>query len=195
MATQIVDNGATIQIVNDGNVVLVTKQQIKTIDTIRNNIVRLDIGGGPLHNIFLRADEVNSPEGLNNNVGLRDYINGLLVRIDNGGGSGSATEANQLEQIRLMNTLIEKVTELAAAFRTGGGSNGIRKPLRIDESNAGVIYYGYAPLNSNTSDAVWAIERATIDKDIIIYDWADNNENYDNVWDDRNILNYNRAIR
>jgi hypothetical protein len=192
MATQIVDNGATIQIINNDNVILVTKQQIKTIDTIRNNIVRLDIGGGPLHNIFLRADEVNSPEGLNNNVGLRDYINGLLVRGDNGGGG--ATEANQQEEIRLLNTLIQKVTELAAALRSGGG-NSVRKPLRIDESNAGVIYYGYAPLNSNTGDAVWAIERATIDKDIIIYDWADNNENYDNVWDDRNILNYNRIVR
>jgi hypothetical protein len=192
MATQIIDNGATIQIVNDGNVVLVTKQQIKTIDTIRNNIVRLDIGGGPLHNIFLRADEVNSPEGLNNNVGLRDYINGLLVGRVNGGG---ATEANQQEEIRLLNSLIEKVTELATAIRSGGGTNGTRKPLRIDESNAGVIYYGYAPLNSNTTDAVWAIERATIDKDIIIYDWADNNENYDNVWDDRGVLNYKRPNR
>jgi hypothetical protein len=191
MATQIIDNGATIQIVNDGNVVLVTKHQIKTIDTIRNNIVRLDFGGGPLHNIFLRADEVNSPEGLNN-IGLRDFINGLLVRNENGGG---ATESNQQEEIRLLNSLVEKVMELATTIRNSGGTNGIRKPLRIDESNAGVIYYGYAPLNSRTSDAVWAIERATIDKDIIIYDWADNNENYDNVWDDRGVLNYNRPIR
>jgi hypothetical protein len=191
MATQIIDNGATIQIVNDGNVVLVTKHQIKTIDTISNNIVRLDIGGGPLHNIFIRADEVNSPEGLNN-IGLRDFINGLLVRNANGGG---ATESNQQEEIRLLNSLVEKVMELGTTIRNSGGTNGIRKPLRIDESNAGVIYYGYAPLNSNTSDAVWAIERATIDKDIIIYDWADNNENYDNVWDDRGVLNYNRPIR
>ena len=51
--TEIYNDGASLRIVNSGNVILVSKLQIKTIDTIRNDVVRLDIGEGALKNIYL----------------------------------------------------------------------------------------------------------------------------------------------
>jgi hypothetical protein len=185
MATQIIDNGATIKIVNNGNILLVTKHQIKTIDTIRNNTVRIDIGGGPLHNIFIKSDEVSEP-AIVDNLGLRDYINGLLI----GGVNGTATESNQVLEIKLLEKIQKGIADLVGIIRNNSGASTIRKPIRIDESEAGVIYYGYAALGSDPSMPVWAIEKATINRDIIVYNWAGGTENYDKIWEERFALIY-----
>ena len=50
---QLFNDGAVIRIENGTKTLLVTKEQVKTIDTIQNNIVRIDIGEGPLKNIFI----------------------------------------------------------------------------------------------------------------------------------------------
>src|SRR5689334_23429610 len=58
---QITNDGAVIRIEKNGKILLVAKDQVKTIDIVHANIVRIDIGEGPLKNIFLNYQEVASP--------------------------------------------------------------------------------------------------------------------------------------
>ena len=62
--------------------------------------------------------------------------------------------------------------------------------LKVDDAGGGVTYVGRAKCGAATSDAIWSIKRLTIvgaDSDV---EWADGNNDFDNVWDDRAALTY-----
>jgi hypothetical protein len=183
MATEIYNDGASIRIVNDGNVILVSKLQIKTIDTIRNDVVRIDIGEGALKNIYLKYAEVSVPKGIPDVNKLRDELNTMLQSTVGGG----ATENKQDTEIKILSEILRTLIEIGTKLT---GSGGVRQPIRIDESNPNVVYNGFAAAGAIVTDAVWAIQRVTREKDIIIYEWADGDELYDNIWDNRYALNY-----
>lgn len=183
MPIEIYNNGASLKIVNGGSVILVSKIQIKTIETIRGDVVRLDIGEGALKNIYLKYSEVTIPEGMADAAQLRDTINAMLLSNVGGG----ATEVKQDTEITILNGILTALQDLKGIINIGGG---IKQPVRIDESTPNVVYYGYAIAGASTSEAVWAIQRATRAADIITYEWADGNELFDNIWDSRYILTY-----
>ncbi|MBK6937006.1 MAG: hypothetical protein IPH18_09110 [Chitinophagaceae bacterium] len=79
MAIEIFNDGASLRILNKGSVILVSKLQIKTIETIRNDVVRLDIGEGALKNIYIKFADVTTPAGLADAGQLRDAINAMLL--------------------------------------------------------------------------------------------------------------------
>jgi hypothetical protein len=182
--TEIYNDGASLRIINNGNVILVSKSQIKTIDTIRNDVVRLDIGEGALKNIYIKFPEVTIPAGLGDATQLRDEINTML--LSNVGGI--ATEIKQDTEIIILNGILTALTDLKVIMNKTGGC--CKNPIRIDESTPNVIYNGFAITGAVTSEAVWAIQRITREKNIIIYDWADGNELYDNIWDSRYEVSY-----
>ena len=93
MAFQIFNDGACIRIENGTKTLLVTKEQVKTIDTVQNNIVRIDIGEGALKNIFINYQDVTSPV-VNSGNELREVINSMLLSDQYDGGD--ATESTQL---------------------------------------------------------------------------------------------------
>ncbi|HRI22594.1 MAG TPA: hypothetical protein PLA68_16655 [Panacibacter sp.] len=186
MAIEIINDGASLRIVNKGSAILVNKLQIKTIETIRNDVVRLDIGEGALKNIYIRFADVTTPAGLVDAGQLRDAINAMLLS----NVAGGATEIKQDTEINILNGILGALTDMKVILNNGGGGGGIKQPIRIDESTPNVVYNGFAVTGSLTVDAVWAIQRVTREKDIIIYEWADGNELYDNVWDDRYNLAY-----
>jgi hypothetical protein len=184
MPTEIFNDGACIRILSNNNTLLLSKLQIKTIDTIRTDTVRIDIGEGALKNIYIRAEEVITPDGLLTADSLRDWLNTILLSNT----SGSATEANQqleIGQLNLIRLLLTDIKAMIAAYTGGKGS-----PLRIDESNPYEIYYGYSSPNTPGNVDFWAIQRVSRRGDIISYTWADGNELYDNIWDDRLTLTY-----
>ena len=182
--TEIYNDGASLRIVNGGNVILVSKLQIKTIDTIRNDVVRLDIGEGALKNIYLKTAEVGIPAGIADSGQLRDAINAMLLS----NVAGAATEVKQDTEINILNGILGALTDLKVIMNNN--SDCCKNPIRIDESNPNVVYNGFAVAGSVTSEAVWAIQRITRESDIIIYEWTDGNELYDNIWDNRYELNY-----
>jgi hypothetical protein len=60
----------------------------------------------------------------------------------------------------------------------------------IDEvSTPNVLYIGHAEIASLTSSAVWKIRKIETTSGAIIT-WADGNDDYDNVWDNRAALAY-----
>jgi hypothetical protein len=181
------NDGACIKIVFNGSVVQVTKAQIKTIDTIRNDTVRLDIGEGALKNIYVRLSDVSYPEGFSDVVALRNYIKDLMIQ------NGFSTEAKQDAEISELQLIRQALLDIKVVFQNGGGGGtggGVKQPLREDESQPNVIYKGYAAPNANTTDAVWAIIKISRIKSEIIYEWADGDENYDNIWENRYEIRY-----
>lgn len=62
--------------------------------------------------------------------------------------------------------------------------------INLDQADANTLYIGEAPIGTTTSEARWAIRRMSTSGTISTIKWADGNEDYDNVWDNRASLSY-----
>jgi len=60
----------------------------------------------------------------------------------------------------------------------------------IDEASVTVTYIGDAMPGTATADAAWRIKRLTESGNDVDVEWADGNDIFDNVWDDRALLGY-----
>lgn len=61
---------------------------------------------------------------------------------------------------------------------------------RVDEASATVTYVGQAQDASSVGDPLWQIQRITSSGGTTEIEWADGNNNFDNVWDNRAALTY-----
>jgi hypothetical protein len=175
---QIFNDGACIRIENGTKTLLVTKEQVKTIDTIQNNVVRIDIGEGPLKNIFIDYQQVEVPVVASANA-LRDIIKGMLLSDQYAGG-----DATEVGQVNILN----KLTEISATLQTIKLSEvdlSKMEPSVIDESNPNMIYRGWHKGAGNPSGNEWAIQRIRRENDVNYYEWAWGAQNQIHVWNDR----------
>ena len=67
----------------------------------------------------------------------------------------------------------------------------------VDEADAKTTYYGYAPLGTPTSKALWKIIKVTKTNaaspyGVVTTAYAEGNMDYDNIWDNRAALTYSR---
>jgi hypothetical protein len=183
MDFQIFNDGAVIRIENGTKTLLVSKEQVKTIDTIQNNIVRIDIGEGPLKNIFINYQDVTNPVVASANE-LRDLIKGWMLSDQY--NAGDATEQGQ---INLLSKLGDIATILEAIKLKEVDLTQL-EPSRVDESNPYMIYrgwhkgYGFVDVNE------WAIERIRKDGDEIIHEWASGTQKQNYAWLDRLTYQY-----
>jgi hypothetical protein len=185
MGINILDGGASIRIVRGAKTLLVTKDQIRSIDTIHDNLVRIDNGDGPLRNIFLDYREVNQPE-VGNAEELRDIINQMLVRPSgSGGGSGGTCELPS-EFIKL----VESIGATLNAILMKQSEPPIPEPTRIDESNPNTVYKGWHCQTGNPEMPEWAIERIQQNGEEIIHEWAYGTKRFIYRWSQRQILIY-----
>lgn len=60
----------------------------------------------------------------------------------------------------------------------------------IDEASATVTYVGKAPIGTATSASGWQIKKIETASTVTSILYADSNNNYDNVWDNRASLTY-----
>lgn len=61
--------------------------------------------------------------------------------------------------------------------------------LRVDEASATVTYIGKAAIGSSSGQSLWQISKIDTTSGTVIT-WADSNDSFDNVWDDRASLTY-----
>lgn len=61
--------------------------------------------------------------------------------------------------------------------------------LRFDSSADPILYLGLAVPGSSTASAVWRITRIDVSSGVI-FQYADGNDSFDNVWDNRASLSY-----
>jgi hypothetical protein len=184
MPLQITNDGACIRVQNGSTILHISKSQIKTVDTIRADTVRLDIGEGALKNICIRYSDVSDPV-VQNAGELEDAIKTMLASSGN-----SATGATEQSQI----SILQEVQNLESIFKTQyyWYPNELdltkREPSIIDESNPNVVYKGWHNKQGVTNVAEWAIQRITNINSVIRYEWAYGSQVQTNVWNDR--LNY-----
>lgn len=174
MGYKIYDDGAVIRIENGTSVLFVTKSQVKTIDTIANGIVRLDIGEGPLKNVFLKWSDVEDPVTTSAEL-LRDTIKNMMPDVSEETGI-----INELTNIK--NVLNQLKTTEADLLKS--------EPTRIDESQPNTIYKGWHSGRGLPENAEWAILKITRTADNIAYEWALGSVRQVNVWNNRLSLNY-----
>jgi hypothetical protein len=189
MSIQITNNGASIKITNGALIRNVTKSQIIEVSVIKATILKIDIGQGALHNIFIPYLDVTVP--VTANIGLlRDAINDFMAPASGGSGVGSATEAKQIEEIDILNNMNASFTIMRGLVTTLDNKI-FYEPSLVDDGGAGVIYNGYALLTGALdTEPIWAIQRIQKVGDVDVYTWADGNKNFDNSWIDRETLTY-----
>ncbi|GAA4727386.1 hypothetical protein [Flavisolibacter ginsenosidimutans] len=182
-ATNLINDGAVIRIEKNGKTLLVAKDQVKTIDTVHDNIVRIDIGEGPLKNIFLNYQEVSNPVVASANE-LRDTIKAMMVTDAYLGG-----DAKEVTQIAILNQ-VSQLTNVLVAINNRELKVTADEPSRTDESNPYTIYRGWHSRFGIPDQQEWAIERIRRDGDEIISEWAFGTKRAIYPWTERETLNY-----
>ncbi len=184
MATQIINNGATIKVTTAGVEKLISKSQIVYITIVKTNLVKIDIGQG-IGNIFINYADVTVPL-TNAPAELVAAINTMLLQASTLGG---ATEAKQDSAITELSSI---KTEIAALKLKLDSLNDkiFFDALLVDESAVNAIYRGFAMPGASTSAAVWAIEKTTLLGEVTIKKWAGGSRNLSYIWDNRESLSY-----
>jgi len=60
----------------------------------------------------------------------------------------------------------------------------------IDEYDSNTTYIGYGPFGASTASAVWQMKKIVRNGTVTRIYWADSNDRYDNIWDNRTVLIY-----
>lgn len=72
-------------------------------------------------------------------------------------------------------------------------TSGTIKPARkkvVDEYDSTTTYVGEAAVASNVADAVWRIKKIFVNGTVTTITWADGNDRYDNIWNNRTVISY-----
>lgn len=183
VTTQIINDGAVIRIEKSGKTLLVAKDQVKTIDTVHDNIVRIDIGEGPLKNIFLNYQQIGDPVVASADE-LRDAIKAMMATAQyTGADAKEATQLNILNQLQILTTDVDAIKKIEEDITKS-------EPSRIDESNPYMIYRGWHAAYGVPEEQEWAIERIRRENDEIIHEWAFGSKKQVYQWAQRDTLTY-----
>jgi hypothetical protein len=118
---------------------------------------------------------------LNNEGVVVDSNNPLPVTISSGGASGGATSDNQVAIIAQLDDIIE-------ALNTDTEDK--RLTVRLDQVSDTLFYVGKALIGKVDADANWLIIRYTQTGSVLMSEYANGSEAFDQVWNDRATLTY-----
>lgn len=163
---EIFNDGSCIKIQSGQKTLVVAKEQIKTIDAVHQNIVRIDIGEGPLKNIYLNCQQVAQP--LVASAGeLRDAIAVMLTsEAVEGTSATELTQMNIFNQLTMIVSLLEDIYLIQSDLAK-------KTPTRIDQSNPNLVYEGWHTMRGTPEQGEWAIRRIRKEDNQIYYEWAE----------------------
>jgi hypothetical protein len=118
---------------------------------------------------------------LNNDGTVVNEENPLPVTMSGGGASGGATSDNQVE-------MIAQLDEILTALSTDTEDK--RLTVRLDQVSDTLFYVGKALIGKVDADAHWLIIRYTQTGSVLMSEYANGSESFDQVWDDRATLTY-----
>lgn len=139
MATEISNTGSSLKIVVDLAPRYILKNQIREVEVVRDTIIKIDIGQGALYNVFIDQADVDSPAS----TSVDDLREQIMAMLQSASTAGAATEANQLAEIDQIKTLQASVSGLNDKI-VSLDNKMFYDPALVDESNANVVYEGYA---------------------------------------------------
>lgn len=133
------------------------------------------------------------------NLTSLDYLDvlvddsGNLITSGGGGGGGAVTIADGAD-------VAQGARSDAAWSGSGNGTTiSLLKALiammqalatRVDDVGGGISYVGKAVAGTTTSAALWQISRVTDSAGDVVVEFADGDNGYDNIWDNRASLSY-----
>jgi hypothetical protein len=162
---QIFNDGSCVRIQSGEKTLLVAKEQVKTIDTVHQNMVRIDIGEGPLKNIFLNYQQVAQPIVASADE-LRDAIAAMLIsEAVEGTSATELTQMNIFNQLTMIVSLLQDIHLIQSDLTK-------KTPSRIDQSNPNLVYEGWHSMRGAPDQAEWAIRRIRKEGDQVYYEWA-----------------------
>ena len=128
MAVRIINDGSCISILIDTNSILLNKSQIRMVEVVKNDTVRIDVGGGALKHIHIKYADVTEPLAIRDVNMLRDAIKAMLditvaTSRDPSGGGCECEDA-----IRSATTEVVNVKTSVDAVKVG-----------VDTVNANVV--------------------------------------------------------
>lgn len=62
--------------------------------------------------------------------------------------------------------------------------------VRVDDATSTVSYVGESHTGTLPGSAGWRVKRITSSATLTTIEWADGDDNFDNIWDNRVSLNY-----
>lgn len=77
----------------------------------------------------------------------------------------------------------------APVFR-GNPTHEMELKVNVDDASSTVTYVGKAVVTALNSDASWMIKKLTTSGTVLTITYADGNDFFDNVWNDRASLTY-----
>jgi hypothetical protein len=163
---QILNDGSCIRIQRGEKTLLVTKEQVKTLDTVHESIVRIDIGEGALKKIYLNYQQVAQPLVASADE-LRDAIAAMLVsEVVEESNATELTQLNVFNQLTMIASLLQDIHQTLSDLTR-------RDPTRVDQSNPNLIYHGWHSMRGAPDQNEWAIRRIRREGDQIYYEWAE----------------------
>jgi hypothetical protein len=183
MSFQLYNDGACIRIEqtlpnNVLKVLMLAKDQVRTIDIIKGSIIRIDIGEGPLKNIFINHQDVTFPIALDAEE-LRTMINGMM-----NSDIHDSSDAKEVTQLSVL-TKLGDIATLLATIKDKETDFSQFEPTRVDESNPNMVYRGWHKAFGVPDENEWAIERITRVNDEEIHEWAFGTKKQIYKWNDR----------
>ena len=118
------------------------------------------------------------------------YTNLQLNTITTGTLATETTLAAIKAKTDLLNFTGLKLRTTGEDGSGGGGGGSISDKLLQVDSVGTTTYLGYADAGSLVSGSVWAIKRIVEVAGDVSITWADGNNSFDNIWDDRLTLTY-----
>jgi hypothetical protein len=188
MQTEIYSNSRCIKIVLDGRLVAVNKQQIKTMNTLDGDKVQIDIGEGPLKQIYLRASEVTIPSTFASSAELLDTLVDFWVK---GLDCCADTKAKMDRQITELVNINAVLLDIRAGLNPVSPPADIfAAPLQTDNEQPGVVYEGFAAQGTTLESAGWAIRQTVNQNNQTVQLWSNGTKSLDNIWIDRANISY-----
>lgn len=106
MSVQIYSYGGCIRLVTDSSVLLIAKTQVKRVEAIRDDSVKISLGEGPLNEIIIKLSDVTVPSGLVDIAALRDAIAHMLDHANLYEDEALLKLQNQVDQLIEIKQLI-----------------------------------------------------------------------------------------
>lgn len=183
MSIQIYSDGACVRIEKNDKSLLIAKDQVKAIDKVQENVVRIDIGEGELRGIYVNYQDVSYPEVVSAD-NLRDEIRDMLLQVqDASSGATEETQSAILSQLSSIEQYLEQIRNNALDFSK-------EEPSRMDENDPNTVYKGWHNNSGNPDGFEWAIKRVQKVNGETIVEWAYATKSRTNKWIDRTTLPY-----
>jgi hypothetical protein len=205
MNVQITDNINYLSVALDGNVLLLNKAHIRSIEVVKRDTLKIDTCQQSLNQLYIKFGDVTVPELLGDVHELREAVSAMVNSNSDAGTSSLLTAISDIDKKlatinsnvldstttlnRSLGSIIDHLSDIKILL--DGAYNAYKEPLRIDEVTPDLIYKGYVSIVSGSpTDPVWAIQRIKKSGTNTTIAWANGNKNFTNVWQDHALLTY-----